>query len=82
MKKLFASPKILLLVLQVMTKTKEKHQLLIEHGKQLSQYMFFCEQNTQNIARKLMKETYKKRDNEFFFNIKLWVCKNPQIVCG
>jgi hypothetical protein len=28
---------------------------------------FFCEQNTQNIARKLMKETYKKRDNDFFF---------------
>ncbi len=57
LKNFFASPKILVLALQVITKTKEKHQLLIESGKQLSQYVFFFVSKT---LRTLLGNWWKK----------------------
>jgi hypothetical protein len=40
---------------------------------------FLCEQNIQNIVKRLAMETYKKHENDVE-SIRMWARKNPNIL--
>jgi menaquinone-dependent protoporphyrinogen IX oxidase len=59
-------------VSQVMKKHHRNVQHLVGFGGYLTMDTFLCEQDIRNIARKLIKETYKKHENDYQ-NVCLWV---------
>ncbi len=57
---------------QVMTKHHRNVQYLVGFGGHLTMDTFLCEQNIPNITKKLVKETYKKHENNSE-NVRMWV---------
>jgi spore germination protein YaaH len=60
-----------LFVSQVMTKHRKNVQELVDIAKNLMKDTFLCEQNIQNIAERLTKETYKKHEIDVE-SVRMW----------
>lgn len=50
----------------------------VETFKNLTRDTFLCEQNIQNIAKMIAKETYKKHETNAK-SVRMWVRENPNI---
>jgi hypothetical protein len=68
-----------LFVSQVMAKHRKNVHKLVKTSRNLTKDTFLCEQDIQNIAKKLAKKTYKKHDNNAK-NVHMWAQKNPNIL--
>ncbi len=54
-----------------MTKHRKNVQELVDIAKNLMKDTFLCEQNIQNIAERLTKETYKKHEIDVE-SVRMW----------
>ncbi len=62
-----------------MAKHRKNVQELVKTNRNLTKDTFLCEQDIQNIAKKLAKKTCKKHDKSAK-NVHIWAQKNPNIL--